>query len=64
MNNRSDQRSRSYLTQRRMERAKPLLDDGMPVTHVALSVGYSNPSKFAAAFRPICGCSPSAWRSR
>jgi AraC family transcriptional regulator len=51
----------AYLTLRRMERAKMLLCQGISVTHVALSVGYANPSKFAAAFRRICGQSPREW---
>lgn len=51
-----------YLTLRRMERAKQYLLAGNTVTEVAFLVGYSNPSKFAAAFRRFCGCSPSQWR--
>lgn len=53
----------AYLTLRRMEQAKVLLADGMSVTLVALSVGYANPSKFAAAFRRFSGCSPRQWQS-
>ncbi len=52
----------AYLTLRRMERAKLLLGKGLSVTHVALAVGYANPSKFAEAFRRVVGLSPSAWR--
>ncbi len=53
-----------YLTFRRMERAKSLLDEGQMVTDVATAVGYSNPAKFAAAFRRWVGCAPSQWRAR
>jgi AraC family transcriptional regulator len=53
----------AYLTLRRMEQAKVLLAEGMSVTLVALSVGYANPSKFAAAFRRFFGCSPRQWQS-
>lgn len=51
-----------YLTYRRMEAAKELLLAGMAVTEIALSTGYSNPSKFAAAFRRFAGCTPTQWR--
>jgi len=51
-----------YLTLRRMERAKELLQSDMRVIDIALAVGYANPSKFSAAFRRFFGCSPAAWR--
>ncbi|MEO9901883.1 MULTISPECIES: AraC family transcriptional regulator [Alphaproteobacteria] len=51
-----------YLTFRRMERAKELLQTEETIMEIALQVGYSNPAKFAAAFRRFCGCSPSEWR--
>ena len=53
----------AYFTYRRMEFAKQLLrNHQLPVTDIALSVGYTNPSKFAAAFRRFCGLAPSLWR--
>lgn len=51
-----------YLTLRRMERAKLLLQSEMRVIEIALAVGYANPSKFSAAFRRFFGCSPVVWR--
>lgn len=54
----------AFLTARRMERAKSLLAAGISVTDTAISVGYANPSKFAAAFKKFVGCPPSAWRRR
>lgn len=51
----------AYLTLRRMERAKAYLRDGNSVTEVATAFGYSNPAKFAAAFRRWIGCNPSEW---
>lgn len=51
-----------YFTIRRMERAKQLLCMHLPVTEVALQLGYSNPSKFSAAFRKINGFTPSEWK--
>ncbi len=53
-----------YLTHRRMERAKQLLSGRLTILEIALDVGYTNPSKFAAAFRKFNGCSPSEWRRR
>ncbi len=54
----------AYITACRMERAKSLLATGSSVTDTAIVVGYANPSKFAAAFKRIVGCTPSDWRRR
>lgn len=51
----------AWLTHRRMQRAALLLAQGLSVTQVANSVGYSNISKFAVAFRRVLNCSPSQW---
>lgn len=51
----------AYLTRRRMERAKTLLREGASVTETAMTVGYANPAKFAAAFKRWLGRSPSQW---
>ncbi|XPF93223.1 helix-turn-helix domain-containing protein [Colwellia sp. RE-S-Sl-9] len=51
-----------YLTMRRMEVAKELLGKGYTVTEISMAVGYSNPSKFSAAFRRLNGKSPTEWR--
>jgi len=52
-----------YFTIRRMELAKRLMQDPkQSITEVAIKVGYSNPSKFSAAFRRVCGIAPNAWR--
>lgn len=49
----------SYLRAQRMERARELLRRGRhSVTEVARVVGYSNPSKFSAAFRRQFGINP------
>ena len=50
-----------YLTMRRMEVAKGLLRKGDSVTNVSMTVGYSNPSKFAAALRRLNGRAPKQW---
>ncbi|MBJ7536585.1 helix-turn-helix domain-containing protein [Marinomonas transparens] len=52
-----------YFTLRRMEYAKRLLCQGnVSITDVAISIGYSNPSKFSAAFRRTVGVTPNTWR--
>lgn len=52
----------AYLTQKRMDYAQDLLMTAIPITEIAFSVGYSNPSKFSAAFRKFTGKTPSEWR--
>jgi AraC family transcriptional regulator len=52
-----------YLTQRRIEEAKRLLrQTGMPLSDIALQVGYSDQSHFTHAFRRCEGSTPAAWR--
>ncbi|MEL1266354.1 AraC family transcriptional regulator [Pseudoxanthomonas putridarboris] len=52
-----------WLVRLRIERARQLLADAtLPVTDIALSVGYETPSSFAAAFRRISGTTPTAYR--
>jgi AraC family transcriptional regulator len=52
------------LTQLRIERARSLLADGsMPITEIALTIGYQTPSAFAASFRKLVGVTPSAFRN-
>lgn len=54
-----------WLVRERIERARALLADRqVPVTEVALSVGYQTPSSFAAAFRKVVGTTPSDFRRR
>jgi AraC family transcriptional regulator len=51
------------LTNLRIERARELLaDPRLPVTGIALAVGYKTPSAFAAAFRKVAGVTPTAFR--
>ncbi len=52
-----------WLVGERIEQARALLaDPRLPVTEVALSVGYQTPSSFAAAFRKAVGATPSEFR--
>jgi AraC family transcriptional regulator len=54
-----------WLTRLRIEEARRLLAiQSMPITDIALSVGYQTPSAFAAAFRRLTGVSPREYRRR
>lgn len=51
-----------YLHDQRMERARQLLEERrFNVTEVACTVGYANPSHFAAAFKRKFGVNPGAY---
>lgn len=51
------------LVRLRIERARQLLaNPALPVTDIALAVGYETPSSFAAAFRKVTGTTPTAYR--
>lgn len=53
----------AYFTLRRMEYAKQLLlNKDYGITDIAMKIGYSNPSKFSAAFRRVNAITPSEWR--
>jgi len=50
----------TYVRTLRMMEARRLIEqEGHSVQQAALSVGFSNPSHFSAAFRQIHGCNPS-----
>ncbi|SNS91269.1 MULTISPECIES: helix-turn-helix domain-containing protein [unclassified Azospirillum] len=51
-----------FLTNARMAQAEALLRDGMSVTATATAVGYTNPSKFSAAYQRYRGTKPSRCR--
>lgn len=54
-----------WLTALRIAQARALLADvRLPVTQVALAVGYQTPSAFAASFRKLVGMTPSEFRRR
>lgn len=55
----------AWLVLQRIAEARRLLAvPDLPVTEVALSVGYQTPSAFAAAFRKVTGTTPSEYRRR
>ncbi|WP_170131228.1 helix-turn-helix domain-containing protein [Deinococcus yavapaiensis] len=49
----------AFLTRRRLERARRLLREGMPVGRAALDVGFSSPTSFTAAYKQRFGAPPS-----
>jgi AraC family transcriptional regulator len=52
-----------WLTALRISRARQLLaDPDLPITDIALAVGYQTPSAFAASFRKMLRVSPSQFR--
>lgn len=52
----------AYVRHRRMEEAAKLIARGALVADAAVTVGYSNPSKFAAAFKREIGQTPTEYR--
>jgi AraC family transcriptional regulator len=54
-----------WLTRQRIAHAKRLLrDPALPITDIALIVGYETPSSFSANFRKVAGLTPSEFRRR
>jgi AraC-like DNA-binding protein len=48
-----------YLRQIRLEYARKMIGDGMPLTQVAMNSGYSDQSHFSRVFRRVYGYTPS-----
>ena len=56
---------RTYLTRRRIERAKTLLRSAnLSVTEICFLVGFSSLGSFSARFRQLVGHSPSDYREQ
>lgn len=54
-----------YVTRRRIERAKELLwHSQLPITEIALQVGFATPSAFSQVFRRLTGTTPKAFRQQ
>lgn len=54
-----------FLLQYRIEKSLPLLrQDELPVTEIALRVGFSGPSYYAEVFRKYMQCSPSQYKKK
>jgi AraC-like DNA-binding protein len=53
-----------YLNERRIERARQLLEGSdLTITGLAISLGYSSSQHFARVFRQLTGTTPTAYRS-
>jgi AraC family transcriptional regulator len=53
----------AHVTLRRVERAKRLmLDQGLPLSEVALACGFAHQAHFTTAFRRVTGTTPGRWR--
>lgn len=55
---------RNYINFRKVERAKVLLEAGMPVTDAAMELGFSSSNYFSTVFRRHTAMSPSSWIHR
>ena len=54
---------RTYLSRRRIERAKDLLRAAnLTVTEVCMLVGYESLGSFSSRFRELVGCTPTEYR--
>lgn len=54
-----------YVTKRRIDRAKELLwHSKLPITEIALQVGFATPSAFSRLFRRLTGTTPKAFRQQ
>ena len=55
----------AYIAARRIEKARDYLaHSGLPVSRIALEVGYSNFSYFSKTFRDLTGMTPNEYRSQ
>lgn len=55
----------AFVIERRVRRAESLLRDGnMPISLMALELGFSSQSHFTSTFRRITGTTPSAYRQQ
>lgn len=55
---------RRFVEQRRLTRARALLEQGYRVTAAAMETGFSSPAEFSRVFRRAFGVSPSQWTAR
>lgn len=55
---------RHYINYRKIQAAKKLLTDGIPVTEVAMALGFNSSSYFTVVFKRYNACSPSEYVSK
>ena len=54
----------AFLLERRIERARSLLETNMPIVEVALAVGFQAQAHFTTAFCRLTGTTPGRWRAQ
>jgi AraC-like DNA-binding protein len=52
----------AYLIQKRIDHARQLLSQGLPITRVSLDTGFADQSHFTRAFTKIVGVTPGRYR--
>jgi AraC-like DNA-binding protein len=52
----------AWRTQRRIQLARRLLGEGVPIAEVALATGFTDQSHFTTAFRKVVGATPGQYR--
>lgn len=55
---------RSYINQRRIERAKVLLEEGKSVTETAMALNFSSSDYFSTVFRRYTNVPPTRWTAK
>ncbi len=53
-----------YLIEKRLEKSRALLRQGVPVTNTCYMVGFETPSSFSTLFRRKMGLSPAQFQKR
>ncbi len=53
-----------YLIDKRLQKARALLSQGIPVTETCFAVGFDSPSSFSTLFRNRMGMSPLQFQKR
>src|SRR5687767_13748523 len=58
------QTPKQYLTDKRIQKAKELLKDGMSVTDTCFHVGFESPSAFSTLFKSREGVAPNEFKKK
>lgn len=58
------QTPKQYLTDKRIEKAKEFLNNGVSVTNTCFDVGFECPSSFCTLFKSRVGLTPTAFQKR
>jgi len=53
----------AFVEARRLERARQLLETGLPLKRVAADAGFGTPERLSRAFARVFGVAPSTWRA-